>query len=86
MRLDWPEAMWLADVDPFFYAARYLRAWALEAELADELRESLGPDWFAEPEAGARLRALWSEGQPPTASELLGREPDFTALIAELLA
>lgn len=82
--LDWPEAMWLADVDPFFYAARYLRAWALEAELARELRESFGGGWFAEPEAGARLRALWAEGQPPTASELLGREPDFTALIGEL--
>jgi len=85
MRLDWPAAMWLADVDPFFYAARYLRAWALEAELARELRESFGREWFVEPEAGARLRALWSEGQPPAAGELLGREPDFTALLAELV-
>ena len=27
----WPRANWLADVDPAFYVACYLRAWALEA-------------------------------------------------------
>jgi len=31
--VDWPEETWLADVDAYFYAARYLRAWALETEL-----------------------------------------------------
>ncbi len=86
LRLDWPEVTWLADVDPFFYAARYLRAWALEAELSRDLRRDLGPEWFAEPAAGARIRALWAEGQPATASELLGREPDFAALTEELTA
>ncbi len=84
LRLDWPEATWLSDVDPFFYAARYLRAWALEAELADELSTALGPEWFTEPEAGERLLELWGEGQPRRAGELLGREPDFAALTSEL--
>jgi hypothetical protein len=82
--LEWAEETWLEDVDPFFYAARYLRAWALEAELAAELRREFGPEWFAEPDAGARLRELWSHGQPPSAAELLGQEPRFEALIAEL--
>lgn len=86
VRVDWPEQMWLEDVDPFFYAARYLRAWAFEAELAGELRRDFGPAWFAEPGAGARLRELWSRGQPPTAAELLGREPDFGPLVSELVA
>ncbi len=84
LRLEWPEATWLSDVDPFFYAARYLRAWALEAELAGELSTALGPEWFTEPEAGARLLELWGEGQPRAANELLGREPDFAALTSEL--
>lgn len=82
--IDWPEETWLADVDPFFYAARYLRAWALESELARDLATELGPEWFREPEAGRRLRALWAEGQPWSARELLGREPDLSALAAEL--
>lgn len=84
LQLDWPEATWLSDVDPFFYAARYLRAWALEAELAEELVDAHGPEWFTEPEAGTKLLELWGAGQPPRASELLGREPDFSALTREL--
>jgi hypothetical protein len=84
LHVDWPESTWLSDVDPFFYAARYLRAWALEAELAAELSTALGPDWFSSPEAGTRLLELWSKGQPWSAADLLGREPDFTALTREL--
>jgi hypothetical protein len=83
--LDWPEGSWLSDVDPFFYAARYLRAWALEAELASELAGSAGPQWFAERETGARLVELWSQGQPARARDLLGRDPDFSELTAELV-
>jgi hypothetical protein len=86
MHVDWPEATWLSDVDPFFYAARYLRAWALEAELAAELSTALGPDWFSDPEAGTRLLELWRKGQPRTAADLLGREPDFTALTNEVVS
>jgi hypothetical protein len=82
--LDWPEATWLADVDPFFYAARYLRAWALEAELAEELRSSWGPEWYLQSDAGRRLTELWSQGQTSSAAELLGREPRFQPLYEEL--
>ena len=83
--IEWPAGTWLADVDPFFYVARYLRAWALEARLARELAEEFGPAWFAEPEAGRRLASLWSEGQPARAEELMGEATDFGAVTAELL-
>jgi hypothetical protein len=72
VRVDWPATTWLVDVDAFFYAARYLRAWTLETYLRRTLRDRFGPRWFAEPEAGALLRALWSEGQALGAEELLG--------------
>jgi hypothetical protein len=72
VRVDWPASTWLADVDAFFYSARYLRAWALETYLRRTLAERFGPRWFASPEAGALLRALWSEGQARSADELLG--------------
>jgi len=38
VRVDWPAATFLSDVDPGFYVASYLRAWALETHLRAELR------------------------------------------------
>src|SRR3954454_9212622 len=69
--VDWPSAGWLNDVDPFFYAARYLRAWALETHLRRLLNERFGEAWFAEPEAGELLRGLWRRGQAQDAGDLL---------------
>jgi hypothetical protein len=87
----WPSATYLADVDPGFYAAAYLRAWALETHLRESLRTRFGPAWFAEPEAGAFLRELWREGQRLDAAELLAevigppaRRLDFDAMVADL--
>jgi hypothetical protein len=65
VRVEWPAVSWLADVDEFFYAARYLRAWALETHLRATLRERFGGAWFEEAEAGAYLRGLWRAGQGP---------------------
>jgi hypothetical protein len=88
VRVEWPEETWLHDVDAFFYAARYLRAWAFETRLRLLFRERFGERWFAEPEAGALLRSLWSRGQAGTADELLaeltGERLDLTVLAAEL--
>jgi hypothetical protein len=85
--VEWPAASWLDDVDPGFYAACYLRAWALEAIWRRSLVERFGDAWFDEPEAGQWLRGLWSNGQRLRADELLaetlGEELDFTALAAE---
>ncbi len=87
LRIDWPDATWLSDVDPFFYAARYLRAWAFEAHLRALFRERFGDGWFAEPEAGALLRSLWSRGQADDAdallAELTGERLDLAVLAAE---
>ena len=71
VHVDWPRVTWLADVDPFFYASRYLRAWALEAQLKRTLDSRFGPAWFQEPEAGELLRGLWSPGQRRDGDELL---------------
>lgn len=83
----WPEANWLSDVDPAFYAACYLRAWALESIWRRALAERFGERWFCEPQAGEWLRGLWRSGQRLRADELLaetlGEKLDFTPLAAE---
>jgi hypothetical protein len=88
--VDWPAATWLSDVDPFFYVARYLRAWALERHLRRELKQRFGPAWFESPEAGALLRELWRGGQAQAADQLLleltGDKLDFLVVLDELAA
>jgi hypothetical protein len=85
VHVDWPDETWLSDVDPFFYCAAYLRAWALETHLRRELRDRFGELWFEDPRAGELLRELWSTGQREPADELLrrltGAELDFSALL-----
>jgi len=85
VHVDWPDTSWLIDVDPFFYVAAYLRAWALETHLRRELRTRFGEVWFEDPRAGDLLRELWSIGQRERADELLrrltGAELDFSALL-----
>ena len=87
LRIAWPRASWLADVDGGFYAACYLRAWALETRWRAALRERFGERWFAEPAAGRWLRELWAMGQRLDAGELLaetlGGAIDFADLAAE---
>ncbi len=46
LAIEWPTETYLADVDPGFYCACYLRAWALETHLRSHLRERFGPAWF----------------------------------------
>jgi hypothetical protein len=65
------ETDYLADLDSSFYSSEYLRAWAFEAQLRAYLRERFGNAWFTRKEAGSLVRELWSEGQRPTADELL---------------
>jgi hypothetical protein len=47
------------------------------------LRERFGNAWFSRRDAGSLLRELWSEGQKPTADELLR---DVTGETLELAA
>lgn len=88
LHIEWPSASWLSDVDAFFYAAAYIRAWALETHVRRLLHERFGELWFEEPEAGELLIALWRQGQSMRGDELLheltGAELDFSALLDDL--
>ncbi len=59
---------WTRDVDAGFYVADYFTAWSLEAQLREYLcqhfgtPETNGEDWYANPKAGAFLKALWADG------------------------
>lgn len=81
---------YLSDTDDAFYAARYLRAWALEAQLRGYLREEFDEEWFRAPRAGKFLVELWREGQKYTAEELLGFMGydglDFAPMVDEIRA
>jgi hypothetical protein len=62
------------DVDPRLYAARDLRAWQLQARLAETLRERFDEDWWRNPATGPWIVAeLWAEGQRLPAHELVAR-------------
>jgi hypothetical protein len=88
-RIEHSETDSLLDVDPGFYVTSYLRAWALEAQLASHLREEFGTAWFASRKAGSLLRDLWHEGQgmdaDRLADEVTGAELDL-AVLAESVA
>jgi hypothetical protein len=61
----------LIDVDPAFYAARYLRAWQMEAVLARALTERLDTEWYRRPEAGELILDLMRRGQSAPADRLV---------------
>jgi hypothetical protein len=88
LAVDWPSRTWLSDVDPGYYAANYVRAWAFETRLRKLLRERFGEAWFTEPEAGRLLREVWREGQRLDADELLaqvsGERIDFAVMLNEV--
>ncbi|MCH7873942.1 MAG: hypothetical protein IH965_01425 [Gemmatimonadetes bacterium] len=65
-----PEQDHLRDVDPGFYAARYLRAWQLEAALAASLTDRFDEDWYRNPRAGAFIQQFMSRGQADPADRL----------------
>jgi len=84
LKIEFADVDFLPDVDTGFYSSSYLRAWSFEALLRSFLREEFGSAWFTRREAGSLLRELWTEGQKPTADELLadvaGSELDLSAV------
>ena len=77
------------DVDPRFYSARYLRAWQLQALLADTLTEKFNDDWYRNPRAGEWVKEqLFGEGQRETATEqaarVTGHALDFAPLVRSI--
>jgi len=74
------------DVDPRYYAARYLRAWQLQALLAETLVERYDVDWWRNPRAGPWIcSALFGEGQRELAHEqaqrVSGKSLSFAPLV-----
>jgi hypothetical protein len=62
------------DVDPRFYAARYLRAWQLQALITETLVERYDEDWWRNPRAGPWIvQSLFSEAQRELAQEQAAR-------------
>jgi hypothetical protein len=58
------------DVDTRYYAARYLRAWQLQALLTETLVERYDADWWRNPRAGPWIaQALFGEAQRELAHE-----------------
>jgi hypothetical protein len=86
--IHYPRAAHLADMDPGFYSADYLRAWIRHAQLRAHLVSEVGTDWWRSPQTGEILRRLFAEGTKPSSEEIasrLGFEPYDTApLVSEL--
>lgn len=77
------------DVDPRYYAARYLRAWQLQALINETLTERYDEDWWRNPRAGPWIvQALFSEGQRELADEqarrVAGKGLSFAPLVREI--
>ncbi|MDP3938158.1 MAG: hypothetical protein Q8R92_08470 [Deltaproteobacteria bacterium] len=85
----YPREGYLADVDPFFYVARYLRGWMLASQISEALRERFDEGWFCRGDTGTWLREQWRVGaiRAETLSATLGAPRlDAAALTREFLA
>jgi hypothetical protein len=74
------------DVDPRYYAARYLRAWQLQSLLTETLVERYDVDWWRNPRAGPwMVAAMFGEGQRELAHEqaarIAGKSLSFAPLV-----
>jgi hypothetical protein len=74
------------DVDPRYYAARYLRAWQLQALLTETLVDRYDSDWWRNPRAGPWICAsMFAEGQRELANEqaqrITGKALSFAPLV-----
>jgi hypothetical protein len=77
------------DVDPRYYAARYLRAWQLQALITETLVERYDVDWWRNPRAGPWIvQSLFGEGQRELAQEqakrVAGKQLSFAPLIRSI--
>jgi hypothetical protein len=75
------------DVDPRYYAVRYLRAWQLQAVLDESLRDRFNEDWWRNPHAGPwMLEELFGQGQRELADEqarrVAGKGLSFAPVVA----
>jgi len=64
---------YLFDVDPFFYAADYARAFVLADTLTEHLRNKFGPNWYENKNVGPYLKTLWRYGNRWNADQVAQR-------------
>ena len=67
---EFPSELYLYDVDPAFYVARYLRAWLFEAQLKEQLYERFDAEWYRNDRTGPFLLDLWRQGLAPAPERL----------------
>ena len=77
------------DVDPRYYAARYLRAWQLQSVLTETLVERYDADWWRNPRCGPwMMQSLFGEAQRELAQEqaqrVAGKSLGFAPLIRSI--
>ena len=82
--VEYPEISYLDDVDPFFYCANYLRAWMLQAQMAEVLKTKFGERWWANEKSGGFLMEIWRDGQRHD-GDSLSRHLGFKKLTTEPL-
>jgi hypothetical protein len=74
------------DVDPRYYAVRYLRAWQLQAVITETLVERYDADWWRNPHAGPWIvESLFGEAQRELAHEQAERVSGKTLGFAPLV-
>jgi hypothetical protein len=74
------------DVDPRYYAARYLRAWQLQALLTETLVQKFDADWWRNPRCGPwMVEQLFGEAQRELAHEQATRVSGKTLSFAPLV-
>jgi hypothetical protein len=62
--------LFLAEIEPFCFSARYFRAQMLAENLREKLETTYGSEWFVNRESFDFLKMLWSTGQKLDAGEI----------------
>jgi hypothetical protein len=79
---------YLSDMDAGFYSADYLRAWIRSAQLRRHLIDTVGEDWWRNPQTGELLSELFRKGTKLSSEEVaarLGYDPlDTAPLLGEI--
>jgi hypothetical protein len=72
MKVGYSAEMYMTGIDPYFYIARYIRAYMLRSNIHKYFNETFGDNWFKVQKTGDMLMNLWSTGQKYNADEISG--------------
>jgi hypothetical protein len=86
----YPEAYYLADIDPGFGSFWHVRGWVLGAAIRHQLQQRFVEEWFREPDARLALQEFWRQSPSRTVEELMaqvsGSPLAVDAVVADLLS